>query len=308
MPSSPFAHLRRRLALAGGRPATAPTESAGGRRDEATYRPSTLVDGVLRHVPLAPLMGWVEPVAFLDGTQHVELVGYVGTHPVVAAVVRAGVRLRVERRLRAGPSETHRLVIGHPEALARLDEVRDGERLVALATDEPPHPVRDLDRAHAEVDRARAALELAMAAAFRSVAPETWLVVDGSLAASPEWARDERMVGIVKSHASLPFEGDDLETYLTLPAGHRTSLFRPQSRQVAPVLAWGLRLWPWAGHDLFHGLVRVEVADTERMLRIADLLSCHLLAERAPLAADARADRLLYGIHDVERWLRAQGA
>jgi hypothetical protein len=37
-------------------------------------------------------------------------------------------------------------------------------------------------------------------------------------------------------------------------------------------------------------------------------LSRHLLAERAPLANDARADRLLYGIHDVERFLRAQGA
>lgn len=308
MATSPFTQLRRRLALAGGRPATAPAELAGGRRDDATYRPATLVDGPLRHVPLAPPIGWAEPVGFLDGTQHVELLGYVGTHPVVAAVVRAGVRLRTERRLRAGPSDTQRLVIGHPEALSRLGDVRDGERVVALATDEPPHPVRDLDRAHAEVDRARGALELAIAGAFRTAAPHTWLVVDGSLAASPDWARDERMVGVVKSHASLPFEGPELETYLTLPVGHRTSLFRPQSRQVAPVLAWGLRLWPWEGRDLFHGLVRIEVADTERMARVTDLLSCHLLAERAPLAADPRADRLLYGIHDVERWLRAQGA
>ena len=39
----------------------------------------------------------------------------------------------------------------------------------------------------------------------------------------------------------------------------------------------------------------------------ADELSRWLLAERAPVSTpDARWDRLLYGIHDVERFLRSE--
>jgi hypothetical protein len=158
------------------------------------------------------------------------------------------------------------------------------------------------------VDKARAALEIAVAAAFRATAADCWLLVDGSLAASPDWANDARMLGVVKSHASLPFAGPDLEVYLTLPQGHRSSIFQPESRRVTPLYAWGLRLHDFTGRDLFYGLVRVEATATEATLAAADAISRHLLAERAPLADDRRADRLLYGIHDVERYLRARRA
>jgi hypothetical protein len=57
-----------------------------------------------------------------------------------------------------------------------------------------------------------------------------------------------------------------------------------------------------------HGLVRIEVAESDDPTRRADAVSRWLLAEVAPLAADPRADRLLYGVHDVERWLRARSA
>ncbi|MGH7580604.1 MAG: hypothetical protein ACREM9_10565, partial [Gemmatimonadales bacterium] len=134
-----------------------------------------------------------------------------------------------------------------------------------------------------------------------------WLLVDGSLAESPEWAADPRTVGVSKSHATLPFDGDDLERYLRLPPGHRTSIFAPQTRSVAPVNAWALRLWDWDGKDLFHGLVRVEVAPGNGVPDTADLLSRRLLAERAPMSTpDPRWDRLLYGIHSVEQYLRAR--
>jgi hypothetical protein len=54
-------------------------------------------------------------------------------------------------------------------------------------------------------------------------------------------------------------------------------------------------------------LIRVETArDEGRGTRAAEL-SGWLLAERAPLAApDARFDRLLYPIHDVESYLRSR--
>jgi hypothetical protein len=307
MTASSFAALRRRLALAGGRPSDAPSEAAQGRRGDASYRPARLIETPLAHHTVGAPEMWREVVAFLDGTQHVELVGYVGTVPVVAAVIRAAVRERHDRRLRAAIVAERRVVVSRPEILQRLGGVLDGHEAVASDADDVAHPVRDLERANAVVDRVRGELEIRVAREYRAQSAG-WLVVDGSLSASPDWATDAQMVGVVKSHASLPFEGDDLERYLTVPVGHRTSVFEPESNRVAPVYAWGLRLHDFTGRDLFHGLVRVEVPATEASLRNASLLSRRLLAERAPLSNDGRADRLLYGIHDVERYLRAQGA
>jgi hypothetical protein len=138
-------------------------------------------------------------------------------------------------------------------------------------------------------------------------ASAAWLVVDGSLGVSPGWASDPRCIGVSKSHATLPFDGPDLTAYLRLPAGTRSSIFEP-ALGIAPTRAWGLRLWPWEGRDLFFGLVRVDVAPSNGVAEIADRISRWLLAERAPLSDDGRADRLLYGIHSVEQHLRAAGA
>jgi hypothetical protein len=308
MAGSSFTPVRRRLALAGGRPAAIAIESAHGRRDHAGYRPSRLLEGALHHHDLGHAIPWADPVAFLDGTQHVELLGYIGTMPVVGAVLRAAVRVRRDRRLTLAVQAARRIVIARAEALAVLAPALGEHELVALDGEDSPHPIRDVDRAHAVVDQARGALEISVARAFRRDEPTCWLLADGTLTASPEWSSDPRMLGIVKSHAVLPFEGDDLERYLTLPAGHRTSLFQPGSRDIAPVFAWGLRLHAFAGRDLFHGLIRVEAPATDATRADVDLLSRYLLAERAPLSSDPRADRLLYGMHDVERFLRAQGS
>lgn len=307
MASSPFTRLRHRLALAGGRPASAPAEAAQGRREDAAIVPARLIEAPLRHIALGAPTPWQEDVAFLDGTQHVELVGYVGTDPVVATLIQAAVRIRRDRRLQLAVMAERRLVIARPEAFAVIGNSLESHEAHRLE-DEAPHPIRDLDRANAAVDRARAALEIEVASRFRAGQPTCWLLVDGSLAASPDWAGDPRMLGIVKSHASLPFDGPELERYLTLPAAHRSSIYQPQSRRVTPLYAWALRLHDFSGRDLFHGLIRVEAAATDATLALADELSRHLLAERAPVADDRRSDRLLYGIHDVERYLRARTA
>jgi hypothetical protein len=184
--------------------------------------------------------------------------------------------------------------------------VLDGIPTLALPEDEPAHPVRDLTLANRALDRARGQLELDLARRFRH-GSNAWLLVDGSLAESPEWASDLCTVGVSKSHARLPFDGDDLNRYLRLPPGHRTSIFAPESRSVAPVRAWALRLWDWETKDLFHGLVRIEVAPANGVPAIADLLSRRLLAERAPISTpDPRWDRLLYGMHSVEQYLRSR--
>ena len=321
--STPFSSLRRRLALVGGRPASPSSEGVQGRRDDAEYRPATLLEPPLRHVAVGSPEPWREDVAFLDGTQHAELIGYVGTLPILGAVIRAAVRLRHDRKLGLAVARCRRLVIARREALAAFGDSPAGYETVGVEDAGDPHPIRDLQSARGLVDRARAGLEIEVARAFRAAdervegepgspslrsGRQTWLIIDGSLAASPDWSTDPRMIGVVKSHAMLPFMGDELETYLTLPKGHRSSLFMPESRRVTPLYSWALRLHDFAGRDLFYGLVRIEAPATAVTRDSADMISRHVLAERAPLSNDPRADRLLYGVHDVERYLGAQGA
>jgi hypothetical protein len=214
------------------------------------------------------------------------------------------VRERVDRDLATVVSERQSLLLGRAEALKLLGDAGSGAEVVELGSDQPVHPLGDLELARIAVDAARAGLERKAAEAYRERS-DGWLVVDGSLAESPLWARDPRRVGVSRSHATLPFEGEDLVRYLHLPAGHRSSVFQPGSSRRAPVYSWALRLWDWAGRDLLYGLVRVDVAATGESLALADELSRWLLAERAPLAGVERWDRVLYGIHSVGEYLSA---
>jgi hypothetical protein len=234
------------------------------------------------------------------------LVAYAGSAPIYVAEIAAAVRERRGGRLQTVVEDHRILAIARPRALAAAGDALEGLTSLALPEDEPPHPVRDLTLAGRGLDRARGQLELDVAHRFRRMS-DGWLVVDGSLSESPAWATDLRAIGVSKSHAALPFDGPDLERYLRLPRGHRTSVFAPESRTVAPVLAWALRLWEWESRDLFHGLVRVEVAPANGDPATADQLSRRLIAERAPLSTpDPRWDRLLYGIHSVEQYLHAR--
>lgn len=249
---------------------------------------------------------WPGPVGFLDGIQRFEPVASAGISPLVVADIAAAVRVRERRTFRTAALRKERVVIGRPEALAAAGEALDGWPTLALASDDPPHPIGDLFLARAAVERRRGELEREAGRAFRATSAE-WLVVDGSIAEGAEWASHPRTVGVIKSHASLPFGGEELGSYLRLPAGHRSPVFRPRSRSWTPVDSWALRLWPWEGKDLLYGLIRIEVAPGDAVSERADQLSRWLLAERAPVSTpDARWDRLLYGIHDVERFLRSE--
>lgn len=306
MPASNGGALRRLLAVRGLTPASTIPEASGGRTEDACVRPATLVEGNdLATFAVGPSEPWDEPVAFLDGIQRSELVAYAGAAPILCAEIAAGIRERVDGLLSTVAVQRRLLALGRPCALAAAGDTLDGLATVPLPDDEPAHPVRDLANASRALDRARGALELAVAARYRRRS-SAWLIVDGALSESPAWAEDSRIIGVAKSHATLPFDGAALERYLRLPHGHRTSVFAPATRSVAPVYAWALRLWPWEGRDLFHGLVRIEVAPVNGASGTADLLSRRLLAERAPVSTpDPRWDRLLYGIHSVEQCLRA---
>jgi hypothetical protein len=204
--------------------------------------------------------------------------------------------------------EHRRLAFGSPEVLEQVAAVLEGVTPVPLPDDVLGHPIREIQAARKAIDVARGALELEVGQRFRAQS-DAWLIVDGALSEGISWVTDPRMIGVCKSHSSLPFEGTDQITYLRTPHGHRTSVFEPASRSLAPVYSWALRLWPWEGRDLFHGLVRVETRAADDVLDTVDTISRWLLAERAPLSApDPRWDRLLYGIHEVESFLRARVA
>lgn len=290
------------MAPAAGMPAALPL-----RDEDASIRPARLIeDSELRAHPIALAASFDGPVAFLDGTQRTELLGYFGSAPLALAEVRAAVRERVGGHFTTVVRERQAYLVGRRSALdafgSGVDEL-DGVDELELP-EGPLHPFRDLAEMRRAVDRVRGNLELAAADAFRGQ-HDGWLIIDGSLSGSPMLAEDRRAIGIVKSHSTLPFEGPDLDRYLRLPPAHRSSLFEP-TPGFRPVVAWAVRLWPWEGRDLFHGLVRVEVAPLNGTPERADEISRALLAERLPVSGGPQWDRLLYGTHTVQQFLRAE--
>jgi hypothetical protein len=298
--------IRRALRAKGLTPATLVPEASGGRMEEASIRLARLVEGeCLKAIPVGIPTPWPRTLAYLDGVQRSEVVGYAGSAPIVVAEIAAAVRERHDRRLQTVLEERRTLVLARPEAIARAGDALGQMERVSLPDDEPPHPIRDLVQAARALDRSRGALEILLGDRYR-LRSDGWLLVDGSLSESPRWAADPRMVAISKSHSILPFEREDLELYLRLPVGHRSSVYAPETRSLAPVRAWGLRLWAWEGKDLLHGLIRVEVAPTNASSESADAISRWILTERAPVSApDRRWDRLVYGIYSVEQYLKA---
>jgi hypothetical protein len=301
--------IRRALSLKGLTPASMIPEASGGRVEEASIRLARVVEGTgLDAFAIGVAEAWPGPLAYLDGVQRSEVVGYCGSAPIVVAEIAAAVRERRDRRLHTVIEERRRLVLARPGALEAAGDSITELQALSLPIDDPPHPVRDLVNAARALDQARGALEVVVGDRYRDRS-SGWLLIDGSLSESPRWAADPHMVAVSKSHSILPFEGDDLERYLRLPVAHRSSVYAPETRSLAPVRAWGLRLWSWEGKDLLHGLVRVEVAPIHGFSERADEISRWILAERAPVSApDRRWDRLLYGIHSVEQYLKSRTA
>jgi hypothetical protein len=300
------------IVAAGVIPASYIPEASLGRPDEDVV-PAELVEGdVLRAYPLPDGAVTPAPVCFLDGIQHWKVVGHAGATPVVRAHVAAAVRRRgPDRRLRTTAERSRELAITHLAALpaaARRALERSGADVVDLPASDLGQPARLLRAARVRVDRAREAVERALAEeCLARLGSDEWLVVDGLLSDSPITAEHPRALGVIKSHGTQFFSGTDLELALTLPQKHRTSLFLPQSHQHQRVYSWYLRLWPWEGNDLLYGLVRIEARAHADTLVRAGAISAWLLRERAPVSTpDARFDRLLYPIHDVETYLRSR--
>ncbi|HEV2749600.1 MAG TPA: hypothetical protein VGV12_03640 [Gemmatimonadales bacterium] len=303
---------------AGAVPASSIPEASLGRSDIEEFTGADPVED--RELQVHALAGAQalapRAVSFLDGIELWRVVGYAGVTPIVRAYVATAIRRRgppgPDRRPCTVAHEAEELAITRlehlPSAVRRaLDEA--GVRVVEIPPEDAGQPARALPAARVEVQKARATLERRVAErGLAAVGADEWLVVDGVISDSPALSAHPRALGVVKSHGAQYFEGAELERALTLPADHRTSVFRPKSRGARrEIHSWYLRLWPWEGNDLLYGLVRLEARAHPDAVALASAVSAWLLHERAPLATpDRRWDRLLYPIHDVETYLRAR--
>ena len=251
-------------------------------------------------------------VSFLNGIERWHVVAYDGVVQVVSAFVAAAVRRRDKHGVLHTSAERSRAF-----AIAPLQSMSPALRqiLEQSGADVEPmdgalagQPARYLEQVESTVRRVRAHLEREIAeACIDKLGADEWLVLDGLLSRSPSVARHPRALGVIKSHGAQFLEGRGLERALTLPAGHRTSVFAVRGGHTrTEVYSWYLRLWPWEGNDLLYGLLRIEARAHPDTVARASELSGWLFAERAPLATPAaRWDRLLYPLHHVEEYLKA---
>ena len=281
--------------------------------------------------------------AFLDGAQKVRVIGRDAGVPLVLGTTSAAIRVRVDRRLvtwgRQAPRVEKKLYLplrylpAVAEALrANHGRVYAGDGKNGKATsylleasgrqlqqfevvdtstaDEngnfpSEHPAVLLERAIRAVDRQRDALEDSLAEAW-CASEETPIFVDGGISRSGRVATSPNAIGVIKSHFTLYVEGDALKTVVGLTRGERSSVFKVAPRSRSAVMSWYLRLREPAGHDVFWGLVRIEMSTCDNPTERADEISRWVLAEKSPLALpDGRWDKMAYGIRDAEEFLRA---
>jgi hypothetical protein len=318
MQDTSFDAVRRRLALAlkdtGPVSAPRPLEiQPRGVLDAPTIKPADVIeDKVLR---ARAVTGDVTPKfdAFLDGAQLTLVARWQGTVPIIFGTVSAAIRVRRERRLTTwGAPTVHRALYAPLSQLdakatkalhnAGVDVVDTLEKRDA----DSGHPFALQELAYKAVlgDRERIETELALRWAERESGV---LYVDGGISANKRVAESANIVGVIKSHQTLYADGDALGVVIALAVGQRSSVMRIESRR-GKVASWYLRFADATGRDPFWGLVRVEAAlgDTDNLTARADEVSRWILAERLPLALpDSRWDKMAYGIHDAEEYLRA---
>jgi len=272
---------------------------------------ATLVEhSPLRAIPVGDPTPAQDGLAFLDGIQRYAVEARFGLVPIVRGYVAAAVLARTDGALRTASHLTEEFLaapMGRLDAQQRaaLDSV--GLPVHDVDATERSHPILDVQFAARVVEERRERLERVTALEYVDAFPERYLVVDGALGNLADvFGRAPGLIGLVKSHETQFLDGADLEVALTLPQGHRTSAFERAVGKRGHVHTWYLRLWPWEGHDLLYGLVRLERPPGADVSVDATAASRWILAERAPLSApDGRWDRLIYPIQQVETYLRA---
>jgi hypothetical protein len=118
------------------------------------------------------------------------------------------------------------------------------------------------------------------------------------------------VVGVSKSHRTTYLEINWMLQVLEMPAGYRSSVFRPVREGQSEVYSWYLRLRWQQGASPTYGLVRVEtpvLTSPDDTREWADKISAWLLQETRPVSLpDPRYDRLLYPFRMCEQHLRSR--
>lgn len=262
---------------------------------------------------------------FIDGIQHSHLLYYQQTEkgllPVVYGYVAAMVLERRNRELHPVLELTE-----SEEALylpLKAFDARKFKRAGVTVYDsleerelEKTSFATMLVRAGATVARVRDHLERKLALQWIEQQPPNstdWLLVDGSIADLMS-ALDRRklvqVVGVSKSHRTSYLEINWMLQVLNMPAGYRSSVFRPVREGQSEVYSWYLRLRWQAGASPTYGLVRIEtpvLTSPDDTREWADKISAWLLQETRPMSLpDPRYDRLLYPFRMCEQHLRSR--
>jgi hypothetical protein len=252
--------------------------------------------------------------AFMDGAQAIRIVTWFKGIPIVWATVSAAVRVRIDRRLvtwtAGAPIVRSRFYIPL-RYLPELAGSGSDDLFVDTAASDSAgrfpsrHPAALMEAAVKRVQQDRERCEMSLAEAWCELGTGT-LYVDGGISGSESTARSRNVVGVVKSHRRIYADGDAFQVLVELGPGCRSSIFELRSTSRPPVASWYVRTRSAKGRDALFSLVRVEAACSDDVASRADELSRWLIAEGAPLALpDSRWDKVAYGIHDTEEFLRA---
>jgi len=263
--------------------------------------------------------------AFLDGAQESRVVHYCDGIPIVFGRVAAVVRQRVLRRMITWkrPETRSRLYVPRGLVPASLwtrivargfDPVDTTDADVTESSDWPQvdaHPFAIAQRALDAVKRERESAERKLAEDWVAIRSEP-VFIDGSIATSDRVSVAPNAVGVIKSHRTLYVSGPAMRVVQSLPLNHRSSVLRVVAYHRTAVASWYLRIRDCAGRDPMWGLLRVETAMPDRgaspqqVADHANLVSRWILAEMMPLSLpDSRWDKMVYGIHDCEEFLKA---
>ena len=280
----------------------------------ATHQARVVEGDVLERKPVPPAEG-SGFTHFLDGIQRSRVALIWHGVPVIWGYAAACIRTRgPDRLMRLSPEMLDwREALIFPFNLAPEEEltgsglecVDSSPKAVIQAEEDNPAYIRQYSLEM--LGDIRRGLERALLQRWvRSAGEGGWLLVDGELPDSGEEGSLRRVAGLIKSHQTRYFSGEEQRRVLDLPEGQRTSVFQPHRHGYRPVYSWYLRLRDPSGQDQTFGLVRVEAPADEEILRMAGEISGWLLAERTPLSLpDARWDRLIYPVRDCEQYLRS---
>ncbi len=264
---------------------------------------------------------------FLDGIERKRILFNYNYLPVTYGYVSAVIMKRTEKKMHSVGIEDFvenlyapiKVQESSPEFYMDYKDFKDfdfkpkniGEK--DKKTGEYPLYPLDLENiARSDIQETRGRLERGLAKLWVEKSFEDgWLFLDGRLEnKNNDLINANNIVGVIKSHHVQYFSPNEQYKIYELKKGERTSIFRPVNKngKEENVLSWYLRLHTSdsKGKRDF-GIIRVEVAANEKMLKMADQISNWILLETNPIAFPAsRFDRMIYPIKYCEDYLKSK--